>query len=129
MKPWAGAAVGLIAAALGVAAQTPSRAPAASAQAVEVPGGTILSYRTKGSTTVELRGTERAQGASAVAKVENRGGAVEIELRRGAVSGLGAASRFGADMLTYVLWVVPLDGASVTGALSCCCDERAGCRP
>ncbi len=114
MKLWAGAAVGILAAATGLAAQAPSRMSAAPAQAVEVAvsGGTILSYRTRGSTTVELRGTDRASGASATAKVENRGGSVEIELRRGAVSGLSSPARFGSDFLTYVLWVVPADGAA-----------------
>ncbi|HXE75870.1 MAG TPA: OmpA family protein [Candidatus Xenobia bacterium] len=113
MRLW-GAVALAVSMAMGLAAQAPSRAPAASVQAVEVPGGTILSYRAKGSTSVELRGTERAQGASAVVKVEHRGGVIEIELRRGAVSGLGPASRFGADMLTYVLWVVPLDGGAAS---------------
>ncbi len=113
MKLQAGAAIGILVAALGLAAQTPSRTPAAPAQAVEVPGGTILSHRARGSTTVELRGTDRASGASATAKVENRGGAIEIELRRGAVSGLSSPARFGPDSLTYVLWVVAPDGIAV----------------
>jgi outer membrane protein OmpA-like peptidoglycan-associated protein len=113
MKLQAGAAIGILVAALGLAAQTPSRTPAAPAQAVEVPGGTILSYRARGSTTVELRGTDRASGASATAKVENRGGSIEIELRRGAVSGLSSPARFGPDSLTYVLWVVAPDGIAV----------------
>ena len=114
MKALARAAVGVLAAALGLAAQTPSKAPEAKPQAVEVstPGGKILSYRTRGSTTVELRGTDRAPAASATAKVENRGGTIEIEFRRGIVGGLSSPARFGSDFLTYVLWVVPADGAA-----------------
>lgn len=111
----------ILAALLG-AALAPASAPAqdkpaepAGPKAIEVasPGATALSYRARGSTSVELRGTDRAPAASALAKVENRGGPIEIELRRGAVSGLGSPARFGPDFLTYVLWVVPADGATV----------------
>jgi len=110
----------ILAALLG-AALAPASAPAqekpaepAGPKAIEVaaPGGAILSYRPRGSTTVELRGTNRASGASATAKVENRGGSMEIELRRGAASGLSSPTRFGSDFLTYVLWVVAADGAA-----------------
>jgi len=104
----------LLVAAPAVGAQTPLPAPRAEAQAIEVaaPGGTALSYRTRGSTNIELRGTERAPGASASAKVEPRSGYFEIEFRRGAFSGLGDPAGYGSDYLTYVLWVVPPGGAA-----------------
>jgi len=111
------AALALLTAALGLAAQAPAPVPAprAEPQAVEVssPGGTAQSYRTRGSTTVELRGTERAPAAFASAKIEPRSGYFEIEFRRGAFSGLSAPASLGGDYLTYVLWVVPPGGAAI----------------
>jgi outer membrane protein OmpA-like peptidoglycan-associated protein len=99
---------------LSLAAQAPPTAARAEPQAIEVTSpGAILSYRTRGSTPVELRGTERAPGAFASAKVEPRTGYFEIEFRRGAFSGLGDPAAHGSDFLTYVLWVVPPGGAAM----------------
>jgi len=115
MRLLARATLALLAAAVGLAAQTAAPARRAEPQAVEVssPGGTALSYRTRGSTTVELRGTERAPSAFASAKVEPRSGYFEIEFRRGGVTGLGDPATYGSDFLTYVLWVVPPGGSAI----------------
>ncbi|HXE75869.1 MAG TPA: OmpA family protein [Candidatus Xenobia bacterium] len=79
---------------------------------VPAPGGAILSFRPRGTTVVELRGTERMPNASVTLKVESRPGFVEIDINRGDIKGLEPASRFGRDFLTYVLWVVSVDGAA-----------------
>jgi len=115
MRLLARATLALLAAALGLAAQTAAPVPRAEPQAVEVssPGGTAQSYRTRGSTTVELRGTERAPAGFASAKIEPRSGYFEIEFRRGAFSGLSAPASLGGDYLTYVLWVVPPGGSAI----------------
>ncbi|MBI2957185.1 MAG: OmpA family protein, partial [Acidobacteria bacterium] len=88
-------------------------APGHDLEAVEVPGGALISFPSRGSTTVLLRGTERLPAASGAVKVESRGSYLEIELRRGALTGLEAPGRFGADFLTYVLWAVTADGTAV----------------
>ncbi|MGH9788447.1 MAG: OmpA family protein, partial [Candidatus Acidiferrales bacterium] len=90
-------------------------------QAIEVssPGGAALSFRTRGSTTVELRGTERAPAGFASAKIEPRAGYFEIEFRRGGVTGLGDPAAYGGNFLTYVLWVVPPGGSALrTGEIT-----------
>jgi outer membrane protein OmpA-like peptidoglycan-associated protein len=99
---------------LSLAAQAPVPAPRAELQALEVSSpGAILSYRTRGSTTIVLRGTERAPDGFASAKIEPRAGYFEIEFRRGAISGLGEPAAHGSDFLTYVLWVVSPGGAAL----------------
>ncbi|MGH9780143.1 MAG: OmpA family protein [Candidatus Acidiferrales bacterium] len=105
----------LLAAALGLAAQAPAPALRAEPQAIEVasPGATAQSYRTRGSTMVELRGTGRAPAGFANAKIEPRSGYFEIEFRRGGVTGLGEPGTYGSDFLTFVLWVVPPGGAAI----------------
>ncbi|MGH9788446.1 MAG: OmpA family protein [Candidatus Acidiferrales bacterium] len=75
-------------------------------------GGAILSFRARGTTVVDLKGTELMPNASVVLKVESRPGFVEIDINRGDIKGLQPASRFGRDFLTYVLWVVSVDGAA-----------------
>jgi len=97
-----------------LAAQEAAPPPGAT-QAIEVDAaeGAILSFRTRGKTTVELVGTPRFRYASGKVEVENRTGYVEIKLGRGDIQGLPPASRWGADYLTYVLWVVPVSGAAM----------------
>ena len=100
---------------LGVAAQERLRVPVSKGvRALSAPatGGAILSFRARGTTTVDLKGTELMPNASVVLKVESRPGFVEIDINRGDIKGLGPASRFGRDFLTYVLWVVSVDGAA-----------------
>jgi hypothetical protein len=78
---------------------------------VKDPGGQILSYRyLSGSTEVRLRGTHRAPDARVRLKIGSRPGFVELDINRGAISGLKPARQLGKDFLTYVLWAVSVDG-------------------
>jgi len=109
------AAVLVAFASLGLAAQERLRVPVSKGvRALSAPatGGAILSFRARGTTTVDLKGTPLMPNASVVLKVESRPGFVEIDINRGDIKGLGPASRFGRDFLTYVLWVVSVDGAA-----------------
>ncbi len=102
-------------ASLGLAAQERVRVPVSKGvRALSAPatGGAILSFRARGTTVVDLKGTELMPNASVVLKVESRPGFVEIDINRGDIKGLEPASRFGRDFLTYVLWVVSVDGAA-----------------
>ncbi|MGH9862036.1 MAG: hypothetical protein ACRD35_01285, partial [Candidatus Acidiferrales bacterium] len=108
--------VGLLVAAVVAVAQEAPRAPLPQPpRAIEVasPGGALLSFRPRGRTAVELAGTERAPQATGEVKVESKLGYVEIELGRGDIKGLEAASRLGQDYLTYVLWAVSQEGAAM----------------
>jgi hypothetical protein len=78
---------------------------------IKEPDGQILSYRyLSGSTEVRMQGTRRAPNARVKLKIGSRPGFVEIDINRGAISGLQPARRFGKDFLTYVLWAVSVDG-------------------
>jgi hypothetical protein len=78
---------------------------------VKDPDGQILSYRhLAGSTEVQMRGTRLARGAKLHLKVGSRPGFVELDINRGAITGLRPAHRLGKDYLTYVLWAVSVDG-------------------
>ena len=78
---------------------------------VKNPGGQILSYRyLSGSTDVRLQGTQRAPEARIRSKIGSRPGFVELDINRGAISGLKPARLLGKDFLTYVLWAVSVDG-------------------
>lgn len=78
---------------------------------VKDPDGQILSYRyLSGSTEVRMQGTRRAPEARAKLKIGSRPGFVEVDINRGAISGLEPARQFGEDFLTYVLWAVSVDG-------------------
>jgi outer membrane protein OmpA-like peptidoglycan-associated protein len=81
---------------------------------VQVPAGAILSFQTRGRTTVELVGTARASSARGEIKVEGKDGYLEIEIDRGKIEGLPQATRWGRDFLTYVVWAVPPGGAPVS---------------
>jgi len=73
--------------------------------------GQILSYRhLAGSTEVTMKGTRLAPEARIKLKVGSRPGFVEIDINRGAVTGLKPAYQLGKDFLTYVLWAVSVDG-------------------
>src|SRR3954471_17109433 len=78
---------------------------------LQEPDGQILSYRhLAGSTEVKMRGTKLAPKAAIHLKVGSRPGFVEIDINRGAVSGLPPAHKLGKDFLTYVFWAVSVDG-------------------
>jgi hypothetical protein len=102
----------LSAAALPLAAQKRVERPAQiSIVEVKEPDGQILSYRyLASSTVVRMRGTRRAPEARATLKIGSRPGFVELDINRGAISGLRPARTLGEDFLTYVLWAVSVDG-------------------
>ena len=78
---------------------------------VKEPDGQILSYRhLAGSTEVRMKGTRLAPQAKLHLKVGSRPGFVELDINRGAISGLKPAHFLGKDFLTYVLWAVSVDG-------------------
>ena len=85
---------------------------ASEAITVSGPPGAIISFRPRGTTTVELKGTEHIPRAFISLKVQSRRGFVEIDINRGAIKGLDPPWTFGPDFLTYVLWVVSVDGAA-----------------
>jgi outer membrane protein OmpA-like peptidoglycan-associated protein len=66
--------------------------------------------RAGGSTKLGFQGTELMQVASGEAKVDNKGGRVEIDAR---FDGLEEATKFGLEYLTYVLWAVSPQGRAV----------------
>src|SRR5262249_20365075 len=56
-----------------------------------------------------LRSTDRLPEASGAVRVERKGGTTELEVE---VDSMKPASLFGGDYNTYVLWVVPPEGAA-----------------
>ena len=67
-----------------------------------------VDYRHKGSTKVNLRGTDLAPEVKGEAKVEGAAGGVKIEAN---VEHLRPANSFGLAYLTYVLWAITPQGA------------------
>ena len=67
-----------------------------------------VDYRHKGSTKVNLRGTDLAPEVKGEAKVEGTAGGVKIEAN---VEHLRPANSFGLAYLTYVLWAITPQGA------------------
>jgi outer membrane protein OmpA-like peptidoglycan-associated protein len=66
-----------------------------------------VDYRHKGSTKVNLRGTDLAPDVRGEAKVEGASGGVKIEAN---VEHLRPANSFGLAYLTYVLWAITPQG-------------------
>ncbi len=66
-----------------------------------------VDYRHKGSTKVDLKGTDLSSGVSGEAKVEGKAGGVKIEAN---VEHLRPANSFGLAYLTYVLWAISPEG-------------------
>jgi len=91
--------------------------PAFAQTAQNVPPSSLISKSTTaigftvggGSTKVDLKGTDLMPGASGEAKVQAKGnaGLTNIEVT---VTGMTPPSKFGAEYLTYVLWVVTPEG-------------------
>ncbi|HSZ20313.1 MAG TPA: OmpA family protein [Candidatus Acidoferrum sp.] len=69
-----------------------------------------VTYRRGGVAKASLRGTNLMPGGSGEAQVENKGNRVEIEVT---FEGMEAASKFGFEYLTYVLWAVSPQGRPV----------------
>jgi outer membrane protein OmpA-like peptidoglycan-associated protein len=66
-----------------------------------------VDYRHKGSTKVDLRGTDLSPDVRGDAKVEGKAGGVKIEA---SVEHLRPANSFGLAYLTYVLWAITPQG-------------------
>jgi outer membrane protein OmpA-like peptidoglycan-associated protein len=67
-----------------------------------------INYRHRsGATKVDFRGTELLPRARGEAKVESKQGYIEIEVE---FDNLEAASRFGPEYLTYVMWAITPEG-------------------
>lgn len=67
-----------------------------------------VGYRVGGwSTKVDLKGTELMSQATGEAKVEAKQGKTNIEV---SIKDLEQPAKFGAEFLTYVLWVITPDG-------------------
>src|SRR5947209_8590122 len=63
-----------------------------------------------GSTKLGFQGTDLMQVASGEAKVDNKGGRVEIDAK---FEMMEEATKFGLEYLTYVLWAVSPQGRAV----------------
>jgi outer membrane protein OmpA-like peptidoglycan-associated protein len=88
-------------------AQSEQKAPASnlvskSVTAIGFPVG-------RGSTKVDLKGTDLMPQAGGEVKVEAKQGKTNIEVD---VSNVGQPSKLGAEFLTYVIWIVTPDGRS-----------------
>ena len=68
---------------------------------------TAIGYPVGSSTKVDLKGTKSAPAANGEAKVEARQGVTKIEVK---VKGLPQPAAMGAELLTYVVWVVSPEG-------------------
>src|SRR5215467_12187898 len=68
-----------------------------------------ISVRPDGAQKFQLRSTDRLPDAAGEARVERKGGTTSIEVH---LDSLKPASLFGGDYNTYVLWVVPPQGAA-----------------
>jgi outer membrane protein OmpA-like peptidoglycan-associated protein len=66
-----------------------------------------VDYHHKGSTKVDLKGTDLSAEVSGEAKVEGKSGGVRIDA---SVDHLPAANSFGLAYLTYVLWAITPQG-------------------
>ena len=63
-----------------------------------------------GSTKIDFEGTALMPGASGVAKVESKSGAMKIEAE---FRGLDKPTSFGTEYLTYVMWAISPEGRPV----------------
>src|SRR5262245_40842590 len=71
----------------------------------------VIDYRVlNGSSTVNFRGTELWTEARAAAVVKNNRDHIGIEVE---TTDLPAASRFGPEYLTYVMWAISPEGRAI----------------
>jgi outer membrane protein OmpA-like peptidoglycan-associated protein len=66
-----------------------------------------FSYSRAGSTKLDMRGTDAMPQASGEAKVQSRTGRTDVEVK---VANLDAATSFGLEYLTYVVWAISPQG-------------------
>ena len=70
-----------------------------------------VNYRHRGGATrIDFRGTDLMPQATGEAKVESKTGRVEIDAK---FDGLGDATKFGLEYLTYVFWGITPQGRAV----------------
>ena len=69
-----------------------------------------LHYRPGANVKIEFRSTELMQGASGEAKVEGKKTNIAVDAR---FEGMEAATKFGLEYLTYVVWAVSPQGRAV----------------
>jgi outer membrane protein OmpA-like peptidoglycan-associated protein len=92
--------------ALQAAAQTTANGSTAVSRTAKA----VTYRRGSGAVKVSLSGTDLMPGIFGQAQVENKGSRVEIEAN---FQGMEAASKFGFEYLTYVLWAVSTHGRAV----------------
>jgi len=68
-----------------------------------------VDYHHKGSTKVDLKGTDLAPSVDGEAKIEGKAGGVKLDAE---VHHLQPANKFGLAYLTYVLWAITPEGRS-----------------
>lgn len=66
-----------------------------------------VDYRRRGSTRVDLKGTDLMPSASGEAKIESKSGRVEVDAN---LNHVRPANSFGLAYLTYVLWAITPEG-------------------
>ena len=95
--------------AAGMATLSPAEASVPLYRVTVVQGSAkAINYRNmKNSTTIELKGTVLMPGAMGEAKVETEKSGLEIKVK---VKNMVAASTFGGEYLTYVLWGISPEG-------------------
>ncbi|MGH9861672.1 MAG: DUF4398 domain-containing protein [Candidatus Acidiferrales bacterium] len=91
--------------------QQPQQMPPPAARATQVREVLAIKYPESESVEVRLRGTERLPTASGEAHVERQGTNTEINLN---LDEMKAASRFGGDFNTYVLWTISPEGKAAS---------------
>ena len=94
--------------------QTPAepgnRIPTYRVSVVSRTGRAVNYQHRSGSTKVDFQGTDLMPGATGVAKVSSKRGALEIEAE---FARLQKPTAFGNEYLTYVLWAISPEGRSV----------------
>jgi len=80
------------------------------ARTIEVPGGALISYQLRPTTTIEMRGTGRMPQAYASFKVRGRGGVYELDISNRDLRNLQPPWALGLDFHTYILWAVSPEG-------------------
>ena len=68
-----------------------------------------IDYRHNSSTHIDLKGTDLMASAKGEAKVEAKGGRIEVNVN---LEHMTPPDQFGLEYLTYVLWAITPEGAS-----------------
>jgi outer membrane protein OmpA-like peptidoglycan-associated protein len=84
--------------------------PSYSVSVVSRTTGAVKYEHRRGSTKIDFEGTALMPGASGVAEVASKSGAMKIEAE---FRGLDKPTSFGTEYLTYVMWAISPEGRSV----------------